>query len=192
MNKPKCVAIMGPDRVGKSTLIKNLYESLTESGKKVVILHFSGPQPRHNSPIDQYIIPLDGVLKDSPEYIICDRFGAEVCFYEYTRRHVDISEEWARSCESHFLSKTDLSVFMVKKPWCWSLPHHRVEILEQYPGCTEWFMNMKLEERKYEHEEYYRYINNFIYGDDGSLIDSKNWNIITSYDPFELLNKVLV
>lgn len=181
---------MGPDRVGKSTLIENLQLNLKDQGKKVIVLHFSGPQSKHNSPIDQYLIPLNGVLQDSPDYIICDRFGAEVCFYEYTRRHVDISEEWARSCESYFLSKTDLSVFLVKKSWDWSISHHQAEVLEQYPNCTEWFMNMKIQERKYEHEEYYRYMNNFIYGEEGSLIDSKKWNIITSYDPFELTKYV--
>lgn len=179
MAKPKCIAIMGPDRVGKSTLIENLKNHLEGDGKKVEVLHFSGPKSHHNSPIDQYTQPLENALFRDPDYVICDRFGAEVCFYEDVRRHVTISEEWAKTCESYFMSRTDLDVYMVKRDWVWSLPHHKEEILYFYPESTSWFMDMKLKERHYEHISYYAYIESYM--EKGSIIP--HWNIIKSEDP---------
>lgn len=185
MSKPKCIAIMGPDRVGKSTLIQNLKEHLEKNEKKVEVLHFSGPKPYHNSPIDQYTQPLENALFQSPDFVICDRFGAEVCFYENIRRNVNISEEWAKTCESYFMSRTDLDVYIVKRDWVWSLPHHKEEILYLYPESTKWFMDMKLQERHYEHISYYAYMESFM--EKGSIIG--DWNIIKSEDPQYLVLK---
>lgn len=185
MSQPKCVAVMGPDRVGKSTLIENLKDYLLENNKKVEVLHFSGPKPEHNSPIDQYTHPLEQALSNSPDFIICDRFGAEVCFYEDIRRNIRISEEWAKTCESYFMSRTNLDVYLVQRPWSWSLPHHKEEILSLYPQSTEWFIDMQLQNRHYEHISYYAYMESFM--EKGSIVEG--WNIIKSEDPQYLVSK---
>ena len=57
---PRIIAVLGPDRVGKSTLVENSYNVINEFAN-VEKLHFSGPQPHHNSPIEQYIEPQNKV-----------------------------------------------------------------------------------------------------------------------------------
>jgi len=88
--KPKIFVILGADRVGKSTFIENSYEFLIGS-TTAAKLHFSGPQPHHNNPIDQYIEPLNAIGLDKVRYILCDRGFSEVCFYEKFRRNIIIS-----------------------------------------------------------------------------------------------------
>lgn len=166
-SKPVIVNILGADRVGKSTLINKIKDSISDGEikkyKNVSLLHFSGPKPSHNSPIEQYTRPLKDVLTTSPDLILCDRGFSEVCFYEKFRRNMDISEEWALSAESIFTSSSkSTKVFMIKRSWEWSRAFHIKEIKEQFPDCTLYFLYSQLQTREAEHYAYYEYMENYL------------------------------
>lgn len=172
---PHIVTVLGPDRVGKSTLIDRIQQCAIASGKFNFVekLHFSGPKPYHNDPIQQYIHPFNECLKRIEQskndifdnLILCDRGFSEVCFYENFRRNIDISDEWAMSAESYFEKNCiDIEVFLIMRDWNWCKPHHEQEILQEYSngGISLWHMNNLLEVRKKEHYAYYDYMNNYL------------------------------
>lgn len=160
--KPKIFVILGADRVGKSTFIDNSYEFLTGS-TTAAKLHFSGPQPHHNSPIDQYIEPINALELDKVRYVLCDRGFSEVCFYEKFRRNIVISEQWAVAAESYFQSvSSDIQVFMIEREWEWSLPKHIEEINELFPDASHYYKRNQLLVREEEHKQYYAYMNSYL------------------------------
>jgi hypothetical protein len=157
------IVVLGADRVGKSTIVNNTIEQFKNANIDAISLHFAGPQPHHDSPIQQYTESLDRALDTMPEVIICDRGFSEVCFYDKFRRHVDISEEWAFAAESYFASRTsNLYVFLIKRSWEWSKPHHIIEIQEQYPNATQYFIRNQLLMREAEHYAYYEYMEDYL------------------------------
>jgi hypothetical protein len=160
--KPKIFVVLGADRVGKSTFIENSYEALNASST-VSKLHFSGPQPHHNSPIDQYIEPLNKLELDKVRYVLCDRGFSEVCFYEKFRRNIVISEQWAIAAESYFKSvSSEIKVFMIERDWEWSLPKHIKEIDELFPEASNYYRRNILLVREEEHKRYYEYMNSYL------------------------------
>ena len=162
--KPKIFAVLGADRVGKSTFIEASYRTISDFNPKVAKLHFSGPKPEHNTPIDQYIFPLNKLLKEEkPEYVLCDRGFSEVCFYEKFRRNIVISDEWAVAAESYFKAiSSEIHIIMIQRPWEWSHPKHIQEINELYPGASNYFKRNQLLVREKEHIEYYTYMLNYL------------------------------
>ncbi len=163
MSKPVTVVLLGADRVGKSTIATNTIKELGRQNFDASFLHFSGPQPHHSTPIQQYLEPFDSVRETMPEFIVCDRGFSEVCFYDKFRRHVDISQEWAQAAESYFLEKSQkVHVFLVKRSWEWSKPHHKIEVLSLYPDCSAWFVKNQLAMREAEHYAYYEYMENYL------------------------------
>jgi hypothetical protein len=161
--KPTIIVVLGADRVGKSTIVSNTIEQFRDADIDAASLHFAGPQPHHNSPIEQYTAPLDVVLDAMPEVIICDRGFSEVCFYDKFRRHVNISEEWAFAAESYFATEASkVHVFLIKRSWAWSKPHHVIEIKEQYPNATPYFVRNQLLMREAEHYAYYEYMEDYL------------------------------
>lgn len=160
--KPKIFVILGADRVGKSTFIENSYQNI-EAFSTVTKLHFSGPKPHHNNPIDQYIEPLNAIDLNSTSYILCDRGFSEVCFYEKFRRNIIISEQWAVAAESYFKSvSSHIEVFMIKREWEWSKPKHIEEINELYPEASNYFKRNQLLVREEEHKQYYSYMEDYL------------------------------
>jgi len=161
---PRTIVVLGADRVGKSTIVKNTQDELVSRDVCVRTLHFSGPRPHHHSPIQQYIDPFQSALEERAQVVICDRGFSEVCFYEKFRRHINISEEWANSSESYFAAYSEtIKVFLVERDWEWSLPHHIAELNSLYPNCSGYFMEMQLKARYKEHKEYYSYMKDYLY-----------------------------
>lgn len=187
MSKPTTAVILGADRVGKSTLISYALERFKRRDVDAMTLHFSGPKPHHSSPIEQYIEPFDIALDSMPEFILCDRGFSEVCFYDRFRRHVDISHEWAQAAESYFLCKSKaVHVFLLKRSWEWSKPHHIKEIVEQQPDATAWWIKNQLEMREAEHYAYYEYMQEYL--DNLSLLPyTKLDNPKPDFDLFDLI-----
>lgn len=179
MSKPVTLVLLGADRVGKSTIAANTLVDLDcrgYKGYKAMSLHFSGPKPWHSSPIEQYTEELDKALTHAPKVIICDRFGAEVAFYDKFRRNVDISHEWAQAVEAYFAQRSkEVQVYMVKRDWEWSRHHHIIEIRKEFPDCSLWWMKTQLAMRKAEHEAYYEYMLDYL----------KNYSML----PYEILEK---
>jgi thymidylate kinase len=158
----KIITILGPDRVGKSTLCKSISEHLHKKGFTTEMLHFSGPKPFHHSPIDQYILEIKPLL-GSVDFIICDRGGAEVCFYENVRRNLTIGVDWPLKYEDFLNANAEeVFTFLLCRDWEWSKPHHITEILEIYPECSQYWIESQLETRQNEHNLYYEYMEYYL------------------------------
>jgi len=184
MFQPTTFVVLGPDRVGKTTLVNNTHAFLKAKGQgKPQILHFSGPKEYHNSPIDQYIDPIAPINFEEVRYLICDRFGSEVCFYENFRRRLTISDEWAISAESFYDDiSEEIHVFLVQRDWEWAKPHHIVELKQLYPSGTKYFLNQQLAVRKLEHEMYYDYMIDYL--ENKSIL---NYKVIAPSSPVSTL-----
>ena len=162
--KPVTVVLLGADRVGKSTIVKNTVAKLVQSNIDAVTLHFSGARPHHSSPIEQYIEPFDAYMSAVPEVVVCDRGFSEVCFYDQHRRHIDISHEWAQSAESYFMAKSSaVKVFLIYRDWEWSKPHHIEEVKNEYPDASAWWIESQLKTREAEHHAYYNYMHEYLH-----------------------------
>lgn len=160
--RPKIFVVLGADRVGKSTLIENSRMYLS-GNNHVEVLHFAGPQPHHNSPIDQYIEPLNAINLSKTDFVLCDRGFSEVCFYEKFRRNIIISEQWAVAAESYFKSvSSSVEVLMIEREWEWSRPKHIEEIDELYPDASNYFKRNQLLVREEEHRQYYNYMSEYL------------------------------
>lgn len=154
--------VLGPDRVGKSTLINKLSEYLILDSKKHLVLHFDGPKPHHSTPIHQYILPINKALDMGSEWVLCDRGGAEVCFYEKYRRNIDIDHAWTQRFEEYV--ETNFAwhkTILIKRDWEWCRPRHIEEINRLWPNCTDYWRNSQLNMRKAEHECYYEYMDRY-------------------------------
>ena len=160
--RPKIFVVLGADRVGKSTFIENSFQNI-QGFSTATKLHFSGPKPHHNNPIDQYIEPLNELDLNNVAYVLCDRGFSEVCFYEKFRRNIIISEQWAVAAESYFKSvSSHIEVFMIERDWEWSKPKHIEEINELYPDASNYFKRNQLLVREEEHKQYYNYMNAYL------------------------------
>lgn len=162
---PRILMFFGADRVGKSTLIAGIEKILVGDGKKVKIAHFSGPKPHHHSPIEQYTEVLDPLFKEGfHDFILCDRCGSEVVFYDSWRRRVDTCEQWATSFESYIISRAPWpKILLLKRDWCDVKKFHEKEIVEEAGGrCSAYYMDMQLEGRKKEHQAYYEYMEEYL------------------------------
>jgi hypothetical protein len=160
---PRIIAVLGPDRVGKSTFVDNSYNTI-DKFSSVAKLHFSGPKPHHNDPITQYIEPLNEIISSgAPEYILCDRGFSEVCFYEKFRRNIVISEEWAVAAESYFASSSKtIDVLMIERSWNWARNNHIDEIDQLHPDASSYWKRNQLLVREEEHKQYYNYMREYL------------------------------
>lgn len=178
--------LLGADRVGKTTAIKHIKEIL----KDCDTYHFSGPSPEHNSPIDQYTIPLSKSFINNHKYILCDRGGCEVCFYEKYRRGIDIDISWAHSFESWCLSNfSDVYIILVKKDWGPLMRRrHLDEIEETWENCSAWFKKAQLMAREKEHQAYYEYMDKYfnVSNPERSLIPQENIIYLNNNQDFDL------
>ena len=181
----KSIIVLGPDRVGKSTLIENTKKSLVDGGYEVACLHFREVQPHHHSPVEQFdeIQGFDGAnLGDTRavDYLLIDRFVPDTLFYEtYRSNFPQIDKSLARTVESRLieLSGKVSNIEVVHLAYQWSdeiASRHRAEILEKYPGCTEYWIDINLKRAQTEHEEYNRFVSEY-FNLGGSLIPRENY-----------------
>lgn len=152
--------ILGADRVGKSTLVSRVCDFF-EPDTSCRTLHFSGPKPHHLTPICQYLDELKALPPDL-DWVVCDRGGPEVCFYEKFRRNVALDSAWAVEFEKYLSAHYEvIKMVLLQRNWEWSLPRHVEEINELYPGCSDfWFMS-QLKVRQLEHHSYYQYMHQY-------------------------------
>lgn len=177
----KSIIVLGPDRVGKSTLIENTKKSLLNGGYEVACLHFREVQPHHHSPIDQFNQTLGNFLQDmSPAYLLIDRFVPDTLFYEtYRSNFPQIDKSLARTIESRLieLSGGVSNIEVVHLAYQWSeeiASRHRAEVQEKYLGCTEYWIDINLKKAQAEHEEYNEFVSDyFCLGE--SLIPNNNY-----------------
>ena len=146
------LVVSGPDRVGKSTLIKEIEDVLDPAN--CVVYHHGAPDPRSSDVFARY----REEVGHSPEgkHIIFDR--AWPCTF--------ILEQLRKRNTGHFDALIDLEIWMNEvveegvlhigqlRPWHWSAPLHMAELKEQHPGATDWYIRDKYIERMQEHKQY--------------------------------------
>jgi hypothetical protein len=149
----KIFCVIGPDRVGKSTLINEMVHNLeTEYG--VANLHFSGPLRGDLTPIDQYLVPLQSYYPyNNVDFFILDRGPQEVLFYEKSRRAANIPGYYYHVMEDVMLKLGQPFVVLVEQSWDAVKPRHEEELAGPNPGEP-----FTLEERRREHESYYDFM----------------------------------
>lgn len=174
----KAIIVLGPDRVGKSTLIESTKKSLVKGGYEVSCLHFREVQPHHHSPIDQYYDAFGGNFNREngySDYFLIDRFVPDTLFYETHRANFpSIDPSLARTVESMLIDGCggieNIQVMHVCTPWSSEISdRHRTEILEKYPNCTEYWVRINLEKAEAEHQNYNSFIQEYFTNGD-SLI----------------------
>lgn len=147
------IIVSGPDRVGKSTLIKEMVGNL--KGDCYVAHH--GPPPQDSERIFDFYRDDLGRWEDSgATHAIFDR--AYPCSY--------ILEQHRRRNAGHFEDVIDFEIELadrvpgkvvhlaVLRPWHWSAPLHIQELRELSPGAAPWFIRDEYIARMQEHELY--------------------------------------
>ena len=177
----KSIVVLGPDRVGKSTLIENTKGSLESGGYRVQCLHFREVQPCHHSPMDQYNRAIDLLRENElPDYLLIDRFVPDTLFYETARSNFPlIDETLPQMVESRLIELSgglsNISVVHLAYQWSDEISsRHRGEIMEKYPGCTEYWIYINLKRAQAEHDEYNDFVPEY-FSLGGSLIPKDNY-----------------
>lgn len=153
------IIVSGPDRVGKSTLIKQMVDELR--GDCYVAHHGPPPQDRKNI-FDFYRDDLTLWEESAKSYAIFDR--AYPCSY--------ILEQHRRRNAGHFEDVIDFEIELAKRvgdvvhlavlrPWHWSAPLHIEELKELFPEASPWFIRDEYISRMQEHQLYTEQLLNF-------------------------------
>jgi len=159
--QPMLIVVSGPDRVGKSTLIKKMADEL---GDSCLVLHH-GPPPTDSKNIFDFYRDDIRTFKESAKfkYAIFDR--AWPCSY--------ILEQHRRRNAGHFEDIIDLELWINDmldgavvhmaqlRPWSWSAPLHIEELREENPQAADWFIRDEYISRMQEHKVYTEQLLNF-------------------------------
>lgn len=147
---PMLIVVSGPDRVGKSTLIK----AMAEETDALVIHH--GPPPTDQENIfDFYRKDIEDWGFTQHKIAIFDR--AWPCSY--------ILEQHRRRNAGHLEDLIDFEIWLNDqvgavvhlaqfRPWHWSAPLHIEELREEHPDAANWFIRDEYVARMQEHEVY--------------------------------------
>lgn len=153
-SKPMLIVVSGPDRVGKSTLIKQMADEL---GDSCLVLHH-GPPPIDQENIFEFYKEDIRRFCENPQYkyAIFDR--AWPCSY--------ILEQHRRRNAGHFEDLIDLELWINDvldgavvhmaqlRPWSWSAPLHVEELREENPDAAAWYIRDQYVSRMQEHKIY--------------------------------------
>jgi hypothetical protein len=160
------IIFLGPDRVGKTSLIQNTTAFLkNQLDFDVQVLHFSEIKPEHHSPVDQFRNALTNIEHPGPDFLLLDRFVSDTLFYEEIRSqmpHIDSS--FSQEPESLLLDiSSRVDVVVLQHGWNQEMiDRHIWELRNTYPRASTYWINSQLELRKKEHTEYYRHTSEFL------------------------------
>lgn len=153
------VIVLGPDRVGKTSLINNTTAFLRNNTDfDVQTLHFSEIKPEHHSPVDQFRTVLTNIESPGPDFLFLDRFVSDTLFYEETRRQMPrIDPACSQEPESLLLEISNrVDVVILQQGWTQEIiDRHIWELRNKNPGATTYWVNSQLELRMKEHKNYY-------------------------------------
>ena len=148
------IVVSGPDRVGKSTLIKKMADEL---GDSCAVIHHGPPPSDQKNIFDFYRDDILGLLdKPNFKHAIFDR--AWPCSF--------ILEQHRRRNAGHFEDLIDLELWVNDmldgavvhlaqfRPWHWSAPLHVEELREEYPTSANWYIRDEYISRMQEHRIY--------------------------------------
>lgn len=158
------IIFLGPDRVGKTTLLSKTESNLKKAGYLVQTFHFSEIKPEHNSPVDQFRDKLTNIYTPAPDYLLIDRFVSDTLFYEERRGQMPaISPIFAQEPESILVDLSE-RIDVVVLGWDWDqsiIDRHITELRTHNPRASTYWINAQLELRMNEHNEYYRHTEKF-------------------------------
>jgi hypothetical protein len=155
------IIFLGPDRVGKTSLIQNTAAYLrTKLDYEVGVMHFTGVKPWHHSPVDQFREQLMGVESPGPHFLLLDRFVSDTLYYEEARKQMPhIDPACAQEPESLLLEMSSrVDVVILQQGWTQEIiDRHIYELRNTNPKATTYWINAQLELRMEEHYEYYKH-----------------------------------
>lgn len=146
------LVVSGPDRVGKSTLIREVVNVL--GSDNCAVFHHGPPDPRGLDVFATYRSDVVGAPEG--KHIIFDRGWP--CTY--------ILEQIRKRNSGHFDALIDLEMWMNDvveegvlhigqlRPWFWSAPLHLEELKAENSSLPEWSIRDKYVTRMSEHKQY--------------------------------------
>ena len=144
------IIVSGPDRVGKSTLIKRIVDDAKSS---VYVSHHSAPPKDQEHIFDFY---KDDVLKfkasGAPLGVFDRAWPCSFILEQHRRRNFGHMEDLVDF--EIWLNDQDIPVVHLAqlRPWHWSAPLHIEELREE--GHTTWGLRDELVSRMQEHKVY--------------------------------------
>lgn len=174
------VIVLGPDRVGKTTLIEASQALAESAGYSVSALHFREVQPHHHSPIGQFYEAL-GPGMPRTDFCFVDRFVYDTAFYESQRQNFPpIPDSYLRSVESLIVGKSgsDVSVLHLNMGWSGTIAdRHRREIMSRWPAASEYWVGINLEKRRQEHIGYNEFVRSY-FKRGGSILGKERYTAV--------------
>lgn len=153
------IIVSGPDRVGKSTLIKRMADVI--GSHNVEVVHHGPPPQDQENIFDFYREDVEKWAESGKELAIFDR--AWPCSY--------ILEQHRRRNAGHFEDVIDFEIWLNEtidapvvhlaqfRPWCWSAPLHVEELKEE--GYSGWALRDEYIARMQEHRVYTEQLQSF-------------------------------
>ena len=158
------VIVLGADRVGKTTAIRNSRKDLEGGGNSVTVCHFGGVSPKHHSPVQQFVDTLSGI-DTTVDYLILDRFVPDTLFYEpYRYQLPPIPKYIAHEPESMLLEMSErVSMVIIDHEWNILIrERHEEEVKQLHPDCTGYWLAQQVQKRRIEHEKYYEHLEVYV------------------------------
>ena len=146
------IVVSGPDRVGKSTLIKGMEEVISGD---VFIQHHSAPPRDQENILDIYKEAIETWDLSGFEHAIFDRAWPCTHILEQLRnRNAGFLEEVVDF--EMWLKRRGTNVVHIGqfRPWHWSAPHHLVEVDSELKDTPQWVRRAEYLSRMQEHEQY--------------------------------------
>ena len=158
------VIVLGADRVGKTTAIRNSREDLEGRGHSVTVCHFGGVSPKHHSPVQQFTDTLSDI-DTTVDYLILDRFVPDTLFYEpYRYQLPPIPKYIAHEPESMLLEMSErVSMVIIEHEWNMLIrERHEEEVRQLHPDCSGYWLAQQVQKRRIEHEKYYEHLEAYV------------------------------
>ncbi len=158
------IIFLGPDRVGKTSLLNKTASNLKNAGYLVHALHFSGIRPEHNSPVEQFREKLTDIPLPASDYLLIDRFVSDTLFYEERRGQMPaINPICSQEPESILIDLSErVDVVILGRGWDQTMiDRHITELRANNPRASTYWINAQLELRMNEHNGYYGHTEEF-------------------------------
>jgi hypothetical protein len=155
----KLVVFSGADRVGKSTIIKEIAESLDS----VRAYHHGAPPHNPESIFDFYRDHIQEWVASGEEWCLFDRAWPCSFVLETFRRRNNGHLDDIIDLELELL-QCDFKVMhiVIQQPWHWSAAKHVEEIERLKPNSPLWIVRDEYVSRMKEHKQYYDKMKEFM------------------------------
>lgn len=159
------IIVLGADRVGKTTAVRNTSEMLKGYGSVVTLAHFGAVSPKSHSPVQQFTDFIGTYDPNACDFLLFDRFVSDTLFYEpYRYQLPPIPNAYASEVESMLIESSErIDVVLINHAWNEDMvKRHTEEIVARDPGCTGYWVHAQLQKLKAEHDAYYEFTTNYL------------------------------